>query len=383
MESNEKTIKPYFSHFPYSSKNNSKFNPKFQSFEKKSFFNNNAAKVKISGESYMCRLCRPYVESGQNIKHHSINECLKFPSTKDKLSRLKFLGYCTRCTSQNCNSIGKMEECRVKLRNKCSCGDDHVYFLCNKREDRRGLQHSKITFKNERKNNSDTNKTNYSNKCSKLNNFAINMGTKMAPPMVSLPCLQKGKGLFYVPAILDTASQGTFISPEALKHLNYVFVKNNNVEVSGINNNKLYKTKDVLIKFIIDNEIRPIYATVLPNVTSDYYLPGLSSIFSEFSKKNYFVACPKSKNDKYRIEMIIGINAFDQFYLKFKKFGNSHIEKSTFIQCNLGTVPMGNMIKMKNNLQYLSTSKFKNKKFLGKFNLKNLKDCCDFDLFEP
>lgn len=326
----------------------------------------NVNAVKINQNFSMCRLCKPHLDEGQNIEMHSITNCTRYSSSQSRVNRLKALNYCPRCTTKECNSGGIFQKCNYELKNRCACGN-HVKFLCPKvyKNDNDGKNSS-----NFKKSDKVLNKES-KNKMSKIFCSPVNLGNKMAPPIINLPCVKNNK-ITKLLTIIDTGAQFSFISERALKFISYTFVNNTRLTVCGINSTKKYYVKEIMMKIVVGGQVKPLYAAVLPDLDSSYYLPGLSCIYKMFSEKGYYLSNYRTKNDYYDMEIILGTNAIDNFNLNFKQFGVNKTFQSTYIDSSLGIIPVGNLIKLKNNMQYLPKNEAE--KTLYNISLSNCED---------
>ena len=233
-----------------------------------------AAKLELTTSDRICRLCRPLKEAGQNISNHSIFGCDRFCTSSQKINRLRELGMCTRCASASCSYFKNKQKCLVELKFKCNCGGDHLNFLCQKLDTKKGTVSSSpngALYGNKMDKGKKTNVN-----VSQSKNFSINMGNKIAPPFCKLVCLRDNEP-WEISTLIDTGSQYTFVSQEVLKFADYTFMEDVNLELSGINNSKIYRTIEILLKIVINNEIRPLLCTVLPELESTYELPGKGS----------------------------------------------------------------------------------------------------------
>ena len=284
---------------------------------------------------------------------------------------------CTRCASASCSYFKNKQKCLVELKFKCNCGGDHLNFLCQKLDTKKGSvssSPSRALYGNKMDKGKKTNVN-----VSQSKNFSINMGNKIAPPFCKLVCLRDNEP-WEISTLIDTGSQYTFVSQEVLKFADYTFMEDVNLELSGINNSKIYRTIEILLKIVINNEIRPLLCTVLPELESTYELPGLGCIYREFENKNYNVSHPPAKDDLYTVHIILGLNAIDNLNLCSVRFGDEDLYKSTFFSSNVGFIPFGNMIKIKNNLQFLPNNN--NIKPKIPYCYEKCKDLCQFDPFE-
>ena len=137
----------------------------------------------------------------------------------------------------------------------------------------------------------------------------------------------------------DSGSQSNLIDERLLTPPNHEILEAVELDLSGINASKLYRTKLVEIELKIGDSFRTIEAIAMPSLNINLTLPGLSQIVRGFVEKGYEIADQKLLQFRdyiVDIDFLLGTEVSYCFLEEMVPFGPDN--KSTFSLSNLGVM---------------------------------------------
>ena len=140
----------------------------------------------------------------------------------------------------------------------------------------------------------------------------------------------------------DSGSQSNLVDERVLTPTNHKILETVELDLSGINASKLYRTKLVEMELRIGDSFRTIEAIAMPTLNINLTLPGLSQIVRGFMEKGYEIADLKLLEFKDYIEdidLLLGTEVSYCFLEEMVPFGPEN--KSTFSLSNLGVMFYG------------------------------------------
>ena len=227
--------------------------------------------------------------------NHPIHKCEKYSTPKDKISKLKEMNYCLKCTRPN----HKTEMCKFRLKNKCfNCNQWHFTFLCTES----GKPDSSKVKKEvkECKVNSNT---------AVVESYTCMSEESVLPSFTCfLPTGQSIRGL------KDGGCQGTFISEKLAKDSKCLILRDQiNLTINGMNYSKKYLTKHVQVELKFGDNTNLVDAYVLPSLNINLDLPNLKYVVDMFTEKGYKLADENLLNMNGQIsdfDLLLGTNNF-------------------------------------------------------------------------
>ena len=285
---------------------NFNFRPKKES-EKPNFTNNYAANVKFDAKASNikstikpCILCCKI--SSSNNTEHSINNCPRFTTPKEKVAKLKELKACTKCAMTSHGTF----DCKFNFFSKCSkCNGYHFSYLC-------------LTEKHSIKSNENKSKTlNQSSKKTKneVDSGLVYLETKnsVSASEVILPtftCKIKNK---LVRCLRDSGCQSNFVTESLVKQLNMnVLREDYKIKVNGFNSSKVYDAKLVEMNVELGKDRYKIEAICIPQISTKMQLSGLGELVDSLQMSGIKLADQKLVTDSDvidNIEVILGSGA--------------------------------------------------------------------------
>ena len=140
----------------------------------------------------------------------------------------------------------------------------------------------------------------------------------------------------------DCGSQSNLVAKSVLTPGNHRVIENIKLDLSGINESKIYRTKLIEMNIKLGDKYISIEAIVLPSVQINLDLPGLSKVVEHFKSKGYKLSDENLFNYKDKIdgiELLLGTDASYCFIDRMIPFGKS--KKSIFSCSNLGVMLYG------------------------------------------
>ena len=180
----------------------------------------------------------------------------------------------------------------------------------------------------------------------------------------------------------DCGSRSNLVTRGILTATNHRVIDQVKLDLSGINESKMYRTQLVEMTIKLGDQYRCIEVIVLPSIQIDLILPDLSRVVRDFESKGYKLADEKLlkyENSIRNIDLLLGTDASYCFIDRMIPFGKDL--KSTFSYSNLGVMLYGRIGQVTLVIEYLPPySDLKVQEFTIKFkstiNLSSVKINC-------
>ena len=330
-----------------------------------------ATKVEYSGVSVKKKLNykSDYWLCGDRSDHR-ILQCPNYTTPESKLQKISLLNGCTRCGLLN----HQVDTCQFKFPGKCkNCFKYHAYFLCTKPSENRNASKQ---LSSAGRNKYEKNAGKYVQKASSSNTtggkpsqartstnscevdvFVLNTETKSADiflPTFTAEIPNKNSEIIPLRAMLDPASQSSFITEHALSKLNKYRIVNSNlkINISGFNEVRTIFSKSVEIQINLGENLRLITAIVVPEIRAK--LPNctlLPEIKDSFSRNNLKLA-DQFLGDAGVIDILVGVHDARNVPVQSCTFGSKN-NPSLLYLCGAGVMLAGNMLTLQQNIPHL------------------------------
>ena len=295
-----------------------------------------------------CSLCSTFENK---VNTHSTFNCSVYPSTEDKLNRLRKINGCCKCG----NVSHAAATCRFKFKKSCMhCNKFHFSFLCpgnsNAKDFDRNDGKAKYVPPKNYPNKSKGIKKSVEAKCTWVNEITFdNTGHDSILPTFTFNI--QGKT---IRAMRDSGCQSSFISSKLAKDLRLKTVKNEfELGINGINSSRKIMTTVVEMP-IFENE-PAISLVCMPEIRTSLNLPGLHDVVESFVNRGYKLADSlllHSGDTIANIDVIIGDNEAQVLPQTDRTFGLP--PSSMYAETPFGILLFGGIERMQSNLQYLT-----------------------------
>lgn len=231
-----------------------------------------------------CTLCTYDKSPAEN--NHKLSQCTVYKDYNSKITKLKEVKGCTSCGYTN----HYYRNCKFKYSRPCStCKGWHLYYLCYKQNTENYNFNDKKEKKIKSEHTSNSVAT-YTTETEQYNDVIL--------PTASV-IIKTLEGDSPVRLFKDLGSQTTFVRSDVAKLINHEIVRETNIQISGINSSKSYKTK--VIKFPIDVKgqgSRIITAVCLDTINTQFETPGLKNLIVKLKDKGFSIADDMINSDK-------------------------------------------------------------------------------------
>ena len=300
-------------------------------------------KSKDKGSGQYCSLCST---SNEKTTTHSTYACSVYPSTKDKLNRLRTLSGCTSCG----NVTHASKDCRFKFKRMCvHCSKPHFSFLCEGQGENKNENIASESTGVKPKNYKQKIDAHVHASCVWVNEARFDdIGHDSMLPTLTFKVQDTT-----VRAIRDSGSQTSFITESMANKLKLKVVKPHfKLGVHGFNSSRKINTRVVELPVAKSHE--PIWAVCVPEIRTNLILPGLGKIVKAFKIRGYSFA--DAKLDEYTdivsgIDVILGNNEAQIIPQTDIPFGNA--PKSAYADTPMGIMVFGSIERMTSNLIHL------------------------------
>ena len=297
-------------------------------------------KVQKVGNKF-CVLC--------NQDKHKIKDCQKFAAPQEKVSRLKQLNRCTKCTGNHVT-----DNCLARLFKCTKCGSYHLNYLCCKNS-------PKHTSKGKDKK-SPTNAQKDENidglhvaAVSNVSTFTGNtVGDIILPTFTA--SLGGLVGSIDIRALYDPGSQASFVREDVANAINATTLNSDiSLCIKGFNGDKSFKTSQVQFDLLIGKENVKVSAFCVPSFSISLNIDCLEEVVDICRSKGWDLA------DRYLsgsvisdIRLLLGSDNIHVLPTKSKILGgNNHVGPSCILESSLGILLQGSAEKMLINVKLL------------------------------
>ena len=222
--------------------------------------------------------------------NHKLSQCDIYKDGTSRVSKLNEIGGCIKCGKTN----HSVKYCRYRLSRPCTnCKDWHMVFLCNGRTD----EPDKVVNKKPQSKRTSNSAATFM-ESDRYNDVVL--------PTASVSINTK-KGNQQVRIFKDLGSQSTFVTESLCKLVRAEVVKETEIKISGINSEKLYKSR--VVKFPINVKgqgKQTITAVCLDKVFTDFEAPGLCEVAKSLKHKGYELADHFTSNKIGNISILLG-----------------------------------------------------------------------------
>ena len=314
-----------------------------------------------------CPLCK-----GLGDNNHKIFQCPRFPTSKDKIERLKSLGGCVKCSY----TTHKTHECTFKFNTKCPhcSSESHYSWLCPQTlTARKGVEGGSEQGAEAIIDDSIYGSVLDGSECEESES-----GSESAPEDVNvsmchvtskalslpsnaiLPTLQAEVQGVTAHCLLDTGCQKHFISVDLFKKAKLKAGKSIELTINGFNSSKKYNTYEVNFPIKFGGKIYNLEAVVLPDVSTRFAADGIGSLAAGFVSKGYTLADPALVHYRNIVEdlnVVLGVDAAGLFMGRVVFYGKNM--QSQYLDTPGGVMPIGHSLTGYSNLRFLPTKKAK------------------------
>lgn len=281
-------------------------------------------------------------------------ECLKYGDPSAKLTKLKAMNHCLKCgygnhTTYNCN-FSFLWPCSI-------CSKQHFSYFCNnanKNVTRQVAKAQNGVSKSEPKNKN--NKGAMKGTVNQLIQFAIQNEEfeKVVLPTFTVEATSNSGKSNKLKCLIDTASQSSFILKDVAKSMKLEVVqKNIKVNIFGFNEAKTYLTDLVALDIFINNVKKSIHAICVPQIRTGIDIPELKTVVSKFKSKGHLLADENlGEGSCNGIQLLLGMDNSQVLSFETVPYGDDK-SKSILLKTPLGSVLLGNVVEMINNLEHI------------------------------
>ena len=283
--------------------------------------NTNTSSPSSKSDFRGCVLC-----SGESKADHTLSKCNNFPTAKLKVSKLKELNLCIKCSGMHSS-----RDCKFNFRKPCffCAKTNHFSFLCFKEAGKESVYNGICSVE----------LLNLSTKCIEKN---------MLP---TFSCSLSNNETIRV--LADSGAETSFISSEVIENYNYEVLENDvKLSIKGFNSLRNVKTKLVKLEVLIGNKKCSVPAVIIPNISASPKYENLNEITQILHERGYETADEfVTREPNKSVDMILGIDSFHLLNLKTKSFGRC--TDSCMFVSEFGVMPIGNSDKFFQNLKFL------------------------------
>lgn len=279
----------------------------------------------VTSDKKLCKFC--------SSTEHSTTACSIYKTFAAREKRCEQLNICKKCTGSN----HKKEECKTALKYFCkTCNSkDHVAAMCD-------------SYNGTTKQKPKPNKQNQASDVKVLNSqicsCEIRNNTKILLPTITLNILQPNGTIVESRALMDCASQQSFISKSLVENLGLDLCKNaQSLTISSyIRDDPITATFDtVKLKVLINEEVHDWKVVVIENFEREkMVVPGLKDICDTLeSLYNYTMADKHITSDTIdNLEVLIGAD-----YIHLLQKGIEQIGDGIAFITPCGIAPVGDI----------------------------------------
>ena len=297
-----------------------------------------------------CSLCST---RDNKVSTHSTFSCAVYPSTKDKLAKLKSMNGCDKCG----NVTHSGNYCKFKFKRSCMhCNKYHFSFLCPNasngnahRNEGQNKPKPNLPKKDQNYGKPNSKKQNTEAKCTWINGITFdNTGQDSVLPTFTFTI-----GNENVRAMRDSGCQSCFITRKLADKMRLKVLKDKfELGINGINSSK--KVMTTVVELPIFDNMPPISAVCLPEIRTALHLPGLRNVAQEFSDRGYKLADAmllECGDTIANIDVIIGDNEAQLLPQTDVTFGGP--AASVYAETPAGIMLLGSIERMLNNIDSL------------------------------
>ena len=265
-----------------------------------------------------CVLC----STSDKQADHKINQCGRYSTSKEKISKLKSMGACVRCGGGS----HKAESCAFRFFRDCTCcGAAHFVYLCPNESSKPKINASVSTL-------------NVIVEATTLN-FYSEFPTLL--PTFTAP-LDDGS---LIHGLKDTGAQCSIILNSFAESHNLRTLSEIDITINGFNSSKPYRSKVVQVPVRIGDSVKSVNAVCVPDINIRLKLRGLNKLVSALVSNGYTLA-DKTLLDVneselvHNIDLILGANFSHLLPETDRIFSNSN---NNCFNSSLGAILMGDM----------------------------------------
>ena len=301
-----------------------------------------------------CVLCR----HDKKPFEHYLQDCSVYKTAKLRFDKLKDIGGCVKCSYANHRS----SNCKFKFNSLCQyCGKDHMSYLCLKNSEKPTKEQTKQRKTDDSGNKSGKNENTSASSASV--EYAVELTTASSGNPTILPTFTanvRGQNDSCKLRIFkDSGSQKSFVSKEIADKLNFEIVHDDVIlTVNGINESKTMHTKVVKLPITLNGSEICLEAFIIDEIRTKFSVPDIHVVVNNFKSKGYRLAdewlLGSKTNMIANIGIILGTNGDAFLPMRTKLFGND-LEKSSYIETDIGVIFAGDIPCMIRNLPLLPT----------------------------